>query len=197
MYHPHPVVWLREHPRAADGLLTLMVVTAALFAHLTGQTSVDDPDQIDPTWWTVLLVLVGTVPVYWQRTHSLVAGLVVVTAEVFALFIGVGGAAFFGSVVAVYSIGAHTSGITRTRVMSATGVFVALLVVAGWIDGLSLLDEFTSTGALLITAFVLGYRRSWPPTSPVSSLLATTDARSSVRLTAIPPQMDAARTDRR
>lgn len=156
MYHPHPVVWLREHPRAADGLLTLMVVAAALFAHLTGQTSVDDPNQIDPTWWTVLLVLVGTVPVYWRRTHSLVAGLVVVTAEVFALFVGIGGAAFFGSVVAVYSIGAHTSGITRTRVMSAIGVLVALLFVAGWIDGLSLLDEFISTGVLLITAFVLG-----------------------------------------
>ncbi len=33
---------------------------------------------------------------------------------------------------------------------------VGLLFVAGWIDGLSLLDEFISTGVLLITAFVLG-----------------------------------------
>ncbi len=156
MPHPHPIVWLRTHPRAADGLLALMIVAAAIPAHLVGQTSVNDPNQLDPTWWTVLLVLAGTAPVYWRRTHSLVAGVVVITAEVIALFIGVGGAAFIGSVVAVYSIGANTSGVGRTRVMSAIAVMVGLLFVAGWIDGLSLLDEFISTGVLLITAFVLG-----------------------------------------
>ena len=156
MYHPHPVSWLRTHPRAADGLLALLIVAAAIPAHLVGQTSVNDPNELDPTWWTVLLILVGTAPVYWRRTHSLAAGMVVVTADVVALFIGVGGAAFVGSVVAVYSIGAHTSGVNRTRVMSAIAALVAALFVAGWIDGLSLLDEFISTGVLLITAFVLG-----------------------------------------
>ena len=156
MSRPHPVLWLRTHPRAADGLLTLMIVAAAIPAHLTGQTSVDDPDQLDPAWWTVVLVLAGTVPVYWRRTRPLAAGLVVVTAEVIALFIGVGGAAFLGSVVAVYSIGAHTTGINRARAMSLITALVALLFVAGWVDGLSLLDEFISTGVLLITAFVLG-----------------------------------------
>lgn len=156
MFHPHPVLWLRRHPRAADGLLTLMIVAAAIPAHLTGQTSVNDPNQLDPTWWTILLVLAGTVPVFWRRTNPLAAGLVVVTAEVVALFIGMGGAAFAGSAVAVYSIGAHTSGINRTRAMSVITALVALLFVAGWIDGLSLLDEFISTGVLLITAFVLG-----------------------------------------
>jgi signal transduction histidine kinase len=153
---PHPIVWLRTHPRPADGLLALLIVAAAVPAHLVGQTSVNDPNQLDPTWFTVLLVLAGTAPLYWRRTHSLVVGVVVVTAEVVALFIGVGGAAFLGSVVAVYSIGAHTSGVRRTQVMSAITVMVALLFVAGWIDGLSLLDEFISTGVLLITAFVLG-----------------------------------------
>ena len=156
MYHPHPVVWLRTHPRAADGLLALLIVAAAIPAHLAGQSPVDDPNQLDPAWWTVVLVLAGTAPVYWRRTHSLVAGAVVVTAEVFALFVGVGGAAFIGSVVAVYSIGAHTSGVLRTRVISALAIMVGLLFVAGWIDGLSLLDEFISTGVLLVTAFVLG-----------------------------------------
>jgi len=80
----------------------------------------------------------------------------VVTVEVIALFIGIGGSAFVGSVVAVYSIGGHTNGVGRTRVMSAIVVLVGLLFVAGWIDGLSLLDEFVSAGVLLITAFVLG-----------------------------------------
>ena len=133
-----------------------MVVAAAIAAHLAGETSVDDPNQPDPAWWTVLLVLVRTVPVYWRRIRPLVVGVVVVAAEVVALFIGLGGIAFLGSVVAIYSIGAHTAGVLRTRVMSAIAAAVVLLFIAGWIDGLSLLGEFVSTGVLLITAFVLG-----------------------------------------
>jgi signal transduction histidine kinase len=156
MYHPHPIAWLRTHPRAADGLLVAMLVAVAIPAHLSGESSVGDPNQPDASWWTVLLVLAGIVPLAWRRTRPLVAGSFVVAAEVVALFIGVGGVGFLGSVVAVYSIGAHTSGLARTRVMSAIAVTVTLLFVAGWIDGLSLLNEFVTTGGLLITAFVLG-----------------------------------------
>ena len=156
MYRPHPIAWLSSHPRAADALLAALVVVAALVTHLAGETTVNDPNQPDPAWWTVLFVLAGTVPLYWRRTQPLRSGCVVVAAEVVALFIGIGGAAFLGSMVAVYSIGAHTSGIRRTRVISAIAAVVALLFVAGWIDGLSLLDEFISTGVVLVTAFVLG-----------------------------------------
>lgn len=152
----HPIAWLRTHPRASDGILTVLVVAIAIVAHLLGDTSVEDPNQPDPAWWTLILVLVGTVPLYWRRTHTLVAGAIVVTAEVIALFIGVGGAAFLGSVIAVYSIGAYTTGALRTRVTTGLAALVVLLFIAGWIDGLSLLDEFISTGVLLITAFVLG-----------------------------------------
>ncbi len=151
-----PVAWLRTHPKAGDALLTGLIVAAAIPAHLAGDSSVNDPNQVDPAWWTVLLVLAGTVPIYWRRTRPLTAGAVVVAADVLALFIPIGGAAFLGSVVAVYSIGAHTSGVRRTRVMSALTLLVGLLFAAGWIDGLSLLDEFVSTGILLATAFVLG-----------------------------------------
>ena len=106
MNHPHPIHWLRTHPRGADGLLTALVVTGALAAHAWGDSTVNDPNEVDPSWCTLLVVLLGTVPIYWRRTHTLVAGLVVVSAEVFGLFVGMGGAAFIGSVIAVYSIGA-------------------------------------------------------------------------------------------
>lgn len=156
MNHPHPIRWLRTHPRGADGLLAALVVAGALAAHLWGESTVDDPNEVEPAWWTVLLVLAGSGPVYWRRTHTLAAGLLVVAAETTALFVGISGAAFLGSVVAVYSIGAHTVGVGRTRVMAAIGVLVVGLFVAGWIDGLSLLDEFVSTGVVLVTAFVVG-----------------------------------------
>ena len=156
MNHPHPIVWLRTHPRGADALLTALVVGGALAAHLWGESTVDDPNEVDPSWWTVLIVLLGTVPIYWRRTHTLAVALVVVSAEVFALFVGVSGAAFIGSVVAIYSIGAHTTGVLRTRVTAVIALLVVALFIAGWIDGLSLLDEFISTGVLLITAFVVG-----------------------------------------
>ncbi|HSM66456.1 MAG TPA: sensor histidine kinase [Ilumatobacteraceae bacterium] len=156
MHHPHPIRWLRTHPRGADGLLAALVIAGALAAHLWGESTVDDPNEVDPAWWTVLLVLAGSAPVYWRRTHTLAAGLLVVAAETTALFVGISGAAFLGSVVAVYSIGAHTVGAGRTRATAAIGVLVLGLFVAGWIDGLSLLDEFISTGVVLVTAFVVG-----------------------------------------
>ena len=156
MWRPHPIQWLRDHPRAADGLLAAAVAVAALAAHLYGESPADDPNEIDPTWWTVVIVLISIVPLAWRRVAPLHVGMIVVSAEVVALFIGMPGAAFVGSVIAVYSIGAHTAGERRTRVMTAITALVVLLFVVGWFQGLSLLDEFVSTGVVLITAYVLG-----------------------------------------
>jgi signal transduction histidine kinase len=156
MYHPHPITWLRAHPRGADAMLTALVVGVALAAHLGDDSSVAEYREPDPAWWTLLIVLCGTVPIYWRRRQPLVAGLVVVSAEVIGQLIGLGGAAFLGAVVAVYSIGAHAHGVRRTRTMAAITFMVVGLFVIGWIDGLSLLDEFVSTGVILVTAFVVG-----------------------------------------
>ncbi|MBG7605226.1 MAG: hypothetical protein IZT58_11400, partial [Actinobacteria bacterium] len=156
MPSPHPVQWLRDHPRAADLMLALLVTAIAVAAHVADETSVNDPQQVDSTWWTVALVIIGTMPLYWRRSRPLVTGLVVVSFEVLALLIGMAGAAFLGSVVAVYSIGAHSSGKTRTRVMALISALIFSLFVVGWLRGLELFDEFISTGVLLVTAYVLG-----------------------------------------
>jgi signal transduction histidine kinase len=137
-------------------LLTALVVGVAVAAHLWDDASVAEYREPDPAWWTILLVLCGTLPIYWRRTRPLVAGIVVVSAEVIGQLIGLGGAAFLGAVVAVYSIGAHAQGVRRTRTMTGITCMVIGLFVIGWLDGLSLLDEFVSTGVILITAFVLG-----------------------------------------
>jgi len=156
MPRPRPIHWLREHPRAADLILAVLVTSVALAAHLTGDTTVNDPEQVDPTWWTVAIVLAGTMALYWRRTSPLAAGLAVVVVDVSALLIGMAGAAFLGSVIAVYSIGAHSFGRNRTRIMATITTLIFALFVAGWLRGLQLFDEFVSTGVLLITAFILG-----------------------------------------
>jgi hypothetical protein len=116
MYRPHPIQWLRNHRRGADTLLTLLVVALSLAVHLRGE-SVDERNATDPTWWTALFVLAGTVPIYWRRTNPLIAGLLVVAAQVAALFIGLSGIEFLASVIAVYSIGAHTVGVQVRSVL--------------------------------------------------------------------------------
>ncbi len=156
MHLPHPIQWLRAHPRGADALLTALIVVVALATHLWGTSSVNDPNEPDRAWWTVMIALAGAVPIYWRRTQPLVAGLAVVTAEVTGLYVGLSGMPFIASVIAVYSIGAYTVGVQRTRVMTAIMALVIGLFIAGWIDGLQLLDEFVSTGVLLVTAFVVG-----------------------------------------
>ena len=156
MYYPKPITWLRTHPRGADALLVIAVVVVAVAAHLGDDSSVAKYREPDPAWWTVLIVLCGTVPIYWRRTQTLVAGLIVVSAEVIGQLVGLGGAAFPGAFIAVYSIGAHTHGVRRTRTMTVITVMVVGLFIIGWIDGLSLLDEFISTGIILITSFLVG-----------------------------------------
>lgn len=137
-------------------MLAIAVVVTAVAAHLGDDSSVAKYREPDPAWWTVLIVLCGSVPIYWRRTQTLVAGLIIVSAEIIGQLVGLGGAAFLGAVIAVYSIGAHTQGVRRTRTMTVIAVMVVGLFIIGWIDGLSLLDEFISTGIILITSFLVG-----------------------------------------
>ena len=153
---PRPIVWLRDHPRAADAMLAAAVVALALASHLSGEPTVEDRTEIDPTWWTAIIVFAGSAPLYWRRRSPLVTAVVVVAIESYALWIGVGGAAFVASVVAIYSIGAHSSGRQRLQTVGALSAIILLLFVSGWIDGLDLLQPFLSTVVLFVTAFVVG-----------------------------------------
>ena len=156
MPRPHPIQWLREHPRAADLILATLITVSSVIAHLARESSVNDPNMVNPAWWTVALVIAGAMPLYWRRVHPLATGLFIVTLDVLALLISLPGAAFLASGVAVYSIGAHSSGKKRAQVMMIISGLIATLFVVGWLRGLELVDEFVSTGVMLITAYVLG-----------------------------------------
>ena len=152
----HPIRWLRAHPRGADFLLAAVVTAFAVTAHLFGDSESDDADVLEPTWWSPLLAAATAFPIYWRRTYPLRSGLAVVAAQCVALFIGIDGASFLGATIAVYSIGAHTSGDRRARVLAAIAAMIAALFIAGWIDGQNLIGEFVTTVIVLVTAFVLG-----------------------------------------
>lgn len=156
MTRPHPIRWLRGHPRAADGLLAGAVTALVVVAHVVGDGGLDRTEVIEPTWWSTVLAALTAVPIAWRRTRPLASGLVVVAAQVVALAVGVWGLAFAGSSIAVYSIGAHAGGPRRTRTMIAITAMVVGLFVAGWMEGQALADEFVSTAVLLVTVFVVG-----------------------------------------
>jgi signal transduction histidine kinase len=152
----HPIRWLREHPRAADLILAVAITAITLIGHLFADVAPDDVNSVDPAWWTIALVVVGAMPIYWRRTHPVGVALFVVATQVLALLIFVDGAAFIASSVAVYSLGAHSTGLRRTRTLVTIAAMVLLLFVAGWRDGHALVGEFVSTIIVLVTMLVLG-----------------------------------------
>ncbi len=137
-------------------MLAGLIVVLTLAAHLTGDTTVDDRVEVEPAWWTAIVVVAGSAPLYWRRRAPLMTALVVVAVECYALWIGLGGAAFVSSGVAVYSVGAHASGRQRLQTLAALTAIILLLFVFGWLEGLDLLEQFLSTVVLFVTAFVVG-----------------------------------------
>jgi signal transduction histidine kinase len=158
MQRPRPIRWFREHPRGADAALAAIISALALVLHLVvDPEAIDETDQVrDPTWWTVLLTLCATVPIAWRRTHTYIAAGIVVTAQIVSTITDSEGGAFLGVIVMLYSLGAHRSGVVRTRVVTAIVVAILLLFVAGLLVDELNLAGFISSVVVLVTAFVVG-----------------------------------------
>lgn len=152
---PYPVRWLREHPTHADALLAVMLTAIALTLHLADFED-DDNDFVDPSWWTSLLVVGAVFPILWRRSYTVVSTMFVVFVQVVAAYCDVDGTGFLGVVVALYSLGAHSSGPTRARVLALIAVVIATLFVTGLSVGELDVGSFVSSTIVLVTAFVLG-----------------------------------------
>src|SRR3954471_5153833 len=111
-----PVRWIREHPLAADTILAALLAALALVLQFTTH-EVDDHVMHDPTWWTVALVVLATLPIMFRRRNPVAALAVVLTAQLLCEAWSVFGASWLGVLVGVYSVGAHTDGRRRTRVI--------------------------------------------------------------------------------
>ena len=150
-----PVCWIREHPLAADSILAALLASLALVVHLTTSEIGGKPAHT-PTWWTVALVLLATLPVMFRRRSPVVTLAIVLTAQLLCEAWHVFGATWLAVLVAVYSVGAHTEGRRRVRaVVTALGVVLTAGTIAVATGDLTLVDGVSAIG-LLTGAFVLG-----------------------------------------
>ena len=150
----HPIRWLREHPVHADVLLALLLTAMAVAMHWATSDEVDG--AAPPSWWGTILVVAAVAPVAARRLAPIPVALGVVFVQAFDELVIVHGAGWIGVMVAVYSLGAHTSGRRRTQTAAAIVAIVSVLLVAGVVVDQIGPGAVISTAIVLITAFVLG-----------------------------------------
>jgi signal transduction histidine kinase len=151
-----PARWLREHPFGADSILAALLTALALAIHAT-TTAVQDTEPAHPvTWWTVVLVVLSTLPIAFRRRNPIWTLTVVLTAQLACEGLHIRGPSWLAVLVGVYSVGAHVEGRPRLR---AIGVCFAAVVLIGMValvsDDVTLVDGIAAMG-LLTAAFVLG-----------------------------------------
>lgn len=148
--------WLREHPRAADGMLAGAVVALSVAIHLVGSGLGDVLELQEPTWWTLLLVLGASVPVAWRRTFPISAAFVIVVAQSAMEVARVEGTGWLGLIIALYSVGAHSDHPRRS--LAAVGLLAAIgaLLASGVIFDEIGPGTVIGTGAVVVAALLFG-----------------------------------------
>ncbi|MDG2233918.1 MAG: histidine kinase [Ilumatobacter sp.] len=151
---PMPIRWLRAHPRLADLILATALTIVAAVLHIAQVDTSED--YTEPAWWTVPLVVASVFPIAWRRTNPILSTAIVVTAQVVAEFADIDGSGFIGVLVALYSLGAHSVGPRRSRLLVATIASIGVLFIAGLLVDELDIGSFVSSVVVLVTAFVLG-----------------------------------------
>lgn len=150
----HPIRWLREHPRAADLLLAVIITSIAVTMHWTEAHDVSDGAQ--PSWWGTILVVAASLPIALRRVAPIPVALGIVLVQVVSEAAGVQGSGWVGLMVAVYSLGAHTSGRPRTTAAVAIVLMLSALLISGLLVDQIGPGSVIGSGITLTTAFVLG-----------------------------------------
>src|SRR3954451_18209619 len=75
------VRWVRQHPLAADTMLAALLTTLALFLHSATERIDSEQPLHAPTWWTVALVVLATLPVMARRREPVWALVLVLTGQ--------------------------------------------------------------------------------------------------------------------
>ena len=150
----HPIRWLREHPRAADGLLAATLGVGAVVSHLTVHRY--GHDVAEPTIHGALLSLGATVPIAWRRSHPAVVLLVVTVSQMVMEALSMAGPGWTGVLIGAYSLGVHRSGPTLWRLSGIACVLITAFIVVGVVQGEAPWQALVSTPIVVGSAIVLG-----------------------------------------
>lgn len=150
----HPIRWLREHAFAADLLLALIITGVAVAMHWAEAHDLED--AASPSWWGTILVVAASLPIAFRRIAPIAVALGIVLVQVVSEGVGVQGSGWVGLMIAVYSLGAHTSGRPRTRAAITIVVLLSALLISGLIVDQIGPGSVIGSGVTLTTAFVLG-----------------------------------------
>ena len=153
----HPVVWLKAHPRAADGLLAALLFGISVL----GDVAARSEEGFDPAPLSVAIPLaaVSCGALYWRRTRPTLAITVTLLTAIAAGMLNVawwsGGIAV---VFALYSVAAHGSRRDSVTALIASLVAIAVILASYELqneEGLSAADV-VSNYVIFVTAWILG-----------------------------------------
>ncbi len=147
-----PVSWLRANPRAADGLLALLIVTISLVFHLTEHAE----EYHDPSVWGVLLTLAATVPIAWRRVHPLRVLAAVTAAQMVAEAFNYVGSGWSGVLIASYTAGSLLGSQVAWRVVVVLLPLLLGFVTWGVVRGDAPWQALISAPVMFGGAMVLG-----------------------------------------
>jgi signal transduction histidine kinase len=154
MRRPRPIVWLREHPLIADGILAVALTSMSVLFHLTAERI--DPSDADPSALGVVITVAAIAPIALRRRRPIEVLAAVTIAQVAAELADVVGPGWIGVLVGLYSVAAHTSGRRRTRAAAFATVVLGAVLVSGLLFDEVEIGDVLASVFILVTGFVLG-----------------------------------------
>lgn len=150
------VRWIADHPIVIDVALTAAAIVIALISHFN-QQDIEYYADSEPRWWTATLVAASALPLLWRRTHAIVCASIVIVASVAFELVSIN-SGWVAPLVALYALGAYSSGRRRSLAAGAIFFIVAALLIVGFVDDEVeiTLFEIVALFAYLGVGFVVG-----------------------------------------
>jgi signal transduction histidine kinase len=149
---PRPMHWLRAHPRAADALFALLIVSISLVFHFTEHGS----DVHSPSVWGVLLTIGATAPIAWRRRWPVQVFLVVQGFQGLAEGFHFAGAGWSGVLIALYTVGSQRSGAVLRRMITVLLPLLMAFIIWGVVRGDAPWQAIISTPVMFLGSLILG-----------------------------------------
>jgi signal transduction histidine kinase len=152
MRRPHPVLWLRAHPRGADALLAALVASLSATFHLT----IRDPGVADPSVAGLLLAVAASVPIAFRRRWPEAMLVATLAAQFGTESLNAVGGGWIGVLVLLYTIATTRSGPRLYWTAGVALVSITAFVLLGVAVGSAEWQEFLSTVIVTSSAVVFG-----------------------------------------